>query len=153
MTGRLVGDTAGTMGAETTVQAGLGVQTSGAGSRWGDACWQLYDETGYFRLSDKTAASFAPLKRAYLDTGRRLEETPDVGCHVVWPREDGTLLAALSIPACDKNSNPSRPAPLPGCATLAPPRRFVDCSRGASRADLCIPLPHRPDPSLGRSPK
>ncbi|HEV8434004.1 MAG TPA: hypothetical protein VGR95_11375, partial [Thermoanaerobaculia bacterium] len=36
MTGRLSSDTAGTMGAETTVQAGIGVQTSGAGSRWGD---------------------------------------------------------------------------------------------------------------------
>jgi hypothetical protein len=36
MSGRLSTDTAGTMGAETTVQAGIGVQTSGAGSRWGD---------------------------------------------------------------------------------------------------------------------
>ncbi|MFL6583135.1 MAG: hypothetical protein ACJ8KU_01300 [Chthoniobacterales bacterium] len=36
MTGRLATDAAGTMGAETTVQAGLGVQTSGAGNRWGD---------------------------------------------------------------------------------------------------------------------
>ncbi|MFL6590979.1 MAG: hypothetical protein ACJ8M4_12495 [Chthoniobacterales bacterium] len=36
MTGRLATDVAGTMGAETTVQAGLGVQTAGAGNRWGD---------------------------------------------------------------------------------------------------------------------
>jgi len=36
MTGRLFTDAAGTMGAETTVQAGLGVQTAGAGNRWGD---------------------------------------------------------------------------------------------------------------------
>src|SRR3954447_16243016 len=41
MTGRLSGDTAGTMGAETTVQAGGGVQfstgaTGSAGNRWGD---------------------------------------------------------------------------------------------------------------------
>ncbi|HEV2806378.1 MAG TPA: hypothetical protein VGW57_15750 [Chthoniobacterales bacterium] len=36
MTGRLATDAAGTMGAETTVQAGLGVQTAGAGNRWGD---------------------------------------------------------------------------------------------------------------------
>jgi len=36
MTGRLATDAAGTMGAETTVQAGLGVQTTGAGNRWGD---------------------------------------------------------------------------------------------------------------------
>ncbi len=36
MTGRLGTDAAGTMGAETQVQAGLGVQTSGAGNRWGD---------------------------------------------------------------------------------------------------------------------
>src|SRR5436305_1692546 len=40
-TGRLTGDTAGTMGAETTVQAGAGVQfstgaTGSAGNRWGD---------------------------------------------------------------------------------------------------------------------
>src|SRR5437764_4686879 len=36
MTGRLATDGAGTMGSETTVQAGLGSQTAGAGNRWGD---------------------------------------------------------------------------------------------------------------------
>src|SRR5436189_274940 len=36
MTGRLGTDTINTMGAEATVQAGIGSQTSGAGSRWGD---------------------------------------------------------------------------------------------------------------------
>ena len=36
LTGRLASDAAGTMGAETEVQAGLGVQTTGAGNRWGD---------------------------------------------------------------------------------------------------------------------
>src|SRR4051812_31128506 len=36
LTGRLATDAAGTMGAEATVQAGLGFQTSGAGNRWGD---------------------------------------------------------------------------------------------------------------------
>jgi len=36
MTGRLGTDTINTMGAETTVMAGLGVQTTGAGNRWGD---------------------------------------------------------------------------------------------------------------------
>ena len=35
VTGRLAGDPAGTMGAETEMQAGLGVQV-GAGNRWGD---------------------------------------------------------------------------------------------------------------------
>jgi hypothetical protein len=35
LTGRLAGDPAGTMGAETEMQAGLGVQL-GAGNRWGD---------------------------------------------------------------------------------------------------------------------
>ncbi|MEA2489970.1 MAG: hypothetical protein QOH21_1762, partial [Acidobacteriota bacterium] len=36
MTGRLGTDTINTMGAETTVQAGVGSQTTGAGNRWGD---------------------------------------------------------------------------------------------------------------------
>jgi hypothetical protein len=36
MTGRLGTDTLNTMGAETTVTAGIGSQTSGAGNRWGD---------------------------------------------------------------------------------------------------------------------
>ncbi|MEO7918415.1 MAG: hypothetical protein ABIT01_03065, partial [Thermoanaerobaculia bacterium] len=36
MTGRLGTDAINTMGAETTVFAGLGVQTAGAGNRWGD---------------------------------------------------------------------------------------------------------------------
>jgi len=36
VTGRLVTDPAGTMGAETEMQAGLGVQVAPAGNRWGD---------------------------------------------------------------------------------------------------------------------
>jgi hypothetical protein len=36
ITGRLSTDTVGTMGAETQIQAGGGVQIAGAGSRWGD---------------------------------------------------------------------------------------------------------------------
>ncbi len=36
MTGRLGTDTINTMGAETTVTAGIGSQTAGAGNRWGD---------------------------------------------------------------------------------------------------------------------
>jgi hypothetical protein len=36
ITGRLAGDASGTMGAETTVQAGGGVQTADGGNRWGD---------------------------------------------------------------------------------------------------------------------
>jgi hypothetical protein len=36
ITGRLSTDTINTMGAEATVQAGVGSQTSGAGNRWGD---------------------------------------------------------------------------------------------------------------------
>src|SRR5437660_9083830 len=35
LTGRLAGDSAGTMGAETEMQAGIGVQLGG-GNRWGD---------------------------------------------------------------------------------------------------------------------
>src|SRR5204863_3988286 len=36
MTGRLGTDALNTMGAETTMTAGIGVQTTGAGNRWGD---------------------------------------------------------------------------------------------------------------------
>jgi hypothetical protein len=67
------------------------------GSGWSEACWELYDRTGYFALSDKAAACFAPRKQAYLRTSQQLQASPGAGCHVVWPRGDGTLQAALSV--------------------------------------------------------
>ena len=65
--------------------------------RWSEACWELYEKCGYFRLSDKTPAFFAPLKQAYLRTSQQLSETPDIGCHAVWPVSAKDLQAAGSV--------------------------------------------------------
>ena len=57
--------------------------------------WELYRESGYFRLSDKTNNAFAPLQRAFMSACRRLEAHPEVGAHFgLW--EMGRLEAAGS---------------------------------------------------------
>jgi hypothetical protein len=67
------------------------------GARWGEACWRLYEATGYFALSEKAPADFQPLKEAYLGSLRRLDDLPGIGCQAVWPAADGALTAAVSV--------------------------------------------------------
>lgn len=43
--------------------------------------WDLYAESGYFRLSDKEPPEFAPLHRAFARQRARLARHPEVGAH------------------------------------------------------------------------
>lgn len=66
------------------------------GQTWAEASWNLYDRSGYFRLSKKEPANFAHLRRAFAIASRRLDLAPEVGCQVTWPSERG-VEATLSL--------------------------------------------------------
>jgi hypothetical protein len=67
------------------------------GSRFGEETWDLYDRCGYFTLSGKSPADFAPLRQAFLSTSRQLDHAPHLGCHVVSAASTGGVRAALSV--------------------------------------------------------
>ncbi len=56
---------------------------------WSRGTWQLYERSGYFRLSGKTPAAFAKLGEEYHEAHERLEEHPRVGYRVVRPMPGG----------------------------------------------------------------
>jgi hypothetical protein len=60
-----------------------------AGSEWTDAVWELYEASGYFRLSGKKPHHFDRLRAPYTEMYQRLDEYPRVGYRVVWPSARG----------------------------------------------------------------
>lgn len=63
---------------------------------WAASLWELYDKSGYFQLSGKTAAHFSHLRRSFAVATRRLDTAPEVGCQVVWPSPE-RVEAGLSM--------------------------------------------------------
>lgn len=71
------------------------------GAAWSEDSWDLYEQSGYFRLSGKSAPHFALLKPSFATVSRKLDAAPWVGAQVVWPSERGiecsiSLLRAYS---------------------------------------------------------
>lgn len=58
--------------------------------------WDLYDASGYFRLSNTKPEDFAPLRSAFARSMAHLDAAPDLGCQVVYPSERG-IEASISI--------------------------------------------------------
>ncbi len=61
-----------------------------------DAIWNLFDDSGYFNLSDKGAPDFEPRKRDWLSASARLQHAPSIGVqvgHYEAGRVDGTMSA------------------------------------------------------------
>lgn len=63
---------------------------------WATSLWELYDKSGYFRLSGKTTAHFSRLRQPFAIATRRLDTAAEIGCQVVWPSPD-RVEAALSV--------------------------------------------------------
>src|SRR5690606_12649226 len=60
------------------------------------AIWNLFDDSGYFNLSDKGAPDFEPRKRDWLSASARLQHAPSIGVqvgHYEAGRVDGTMSA------------------------------------------------------------
>ncbi len=67
---------------------------SGAGHY--EAIWRLYQEAGYFNLSGKDPDHFAQLKACFFRNSECIDQTPDLGCTVVWPVQD-EVMATISM--------------------------------------------------------
>lgn len=58
--------------------------------------WDLYAKAGYLNLSGTTPEAFERVRDAFESTSTRLARTPELGCQIVWPSEDG-ILATTSM--------------------------------------------------------
>ncbi|HEX2571561.1 MAG TPA: hypothetical protein VH877_18515 [Polyangia bacterium] len=67
------------------------------GSGWTDAVWELYEASGYFRLSGKKPHHFDRLRPPYTEMYQRLDEYPRVGYRVVWPSARGVEGSASAL--------------------------------------------------------
>jgi predicted RecB family endonuclease len=69
------------------------------GGEWNEACWDLYENSGYFHLSGKEPEQFAALKRQWFDTQKCLAAKPRIGFRVVRFFDDGSpgVEASLSL--------------------------------------------------------
>lgn len=67
------------------------------GSGWTDAVWELYEASGYFRLSGKKPHHFDRLRSPYTEMYQRLDEYPRVGYRVVWPSARGVEGSASAL--------------------------------------------------------
>ena len=64
---------------------------------WNQGTWELYERSGYFRLSGKNPGDFARLRAEYHDAHERLEREPRLGYRVVRPlANEQSVEASLS---------------------------------------------------------
>ncbi len=65
------------------------------GATWSEHSWEVFDKSGYFKLSGKTPAHFNTLKKSFARVSRLLDAAPHIGCQAVWPSDRG-IEATLS---------------------------------------------------------
>lgn len=89
------------------------------GGTWSEDSWELFEKSGYFRLSGKSDAHFAPMKRPFADVSRRLETAHDVGMQIyrTSPRgvEGGISLLRLYTSSIFGYQIARRQDDVPGC--------------------------------------
>jgi hypothetical protein len=66
------------------------------GATWSEDSWDLYTQSGYFNLSNKSGPHFAALKAPFAAASRKLDAAPEVGCQVSWPSDRG-IEASISV--------------------------------------------------------
>jgi hypothetical protein len=67
------------------------------GGHWTHDMWELFQRSGYFELSNKSALDFAPLQAPFASASKRLGRAPEVGMQVVWPSSRGVEASASII--------------------------------------------------------
>lgn len=70
--------------------------TTGFGTGYHSAIWDLYRTAGYFNLSGKDPARFSRLEERFRQNAARIDAAPELGCLVVWPAGDKAL-ATISM--------------------------------------------------------
>lgn len=56
---------------------------------WSRRAWDLFDASGYFRLSGKRPDEFVDMKPAFEAVSDRIDGAPEVGCTAIWPSSRG----------------------------------------------------------------
>jgi hypothetical protein len=64
---------------------------------WNDAVWDVFEKSGYFRLSGKDPTKFEEFKREFYDTQNKLQGRPRLGFRVVRPMEGNKVEASISV--------------------------------------------------------
>lgn len=89
------------------------------GGTWSEDSWELFERSGYFRLSGKNDAHFAHMKRPFADVSRRLESAHDIGMQIyrTSPRgvEGGISLLRLYSSSIFGYQIARRQDDVPGC--------------------------------------
>ena len=67
-----------------------------SGHVWATSTWSLYEDSGYFHLSDKTPHAFSHLKSAFACASRRMDAAPELGSQISWPSIHG-VEATMSL--------------------------------------------------------
>lgn len=87
-----------------------------------DELWQLFDDSGYFKLAGKTPEQFSDLKKGFIDIGKRAAKVPRLICQAVWPSTRGVEASVSFLKAYQTSwmghqlaKRPGRPpAEVPG---------------------------------------
>ncbi|QRN97396.1 PilZ domain-containing protein [Archangium violaceum] len=61
---------------------------------WNQGTWELFERSGYFRLSGKSPADFERMQAEYREAHERLERNPRLGYRVVRPTPGGEAVEA-----------------------------------------------------------
>ncbi|WP_224240510.1 PilZ domain-containing protein [Hyalangium gracile] len=64
---------------------------------WNDAVWEVFENSGYFRLSGKNPTKFEEFKREFYETQNKLQGRPRLGFRVVKPMESNKVEASISV--------------------------------------------------------
>ncbi|MDC0711931.1 PilZ domain-containing protein [Stigmatella sp. ncwal1] len=64
---------------------------------WNDAVWDMYEKSGYFRLSGKDPTKFDAFKREFYETQNKLVGRPRLGFRIVKPLDGSKVEASISV--------------------------------------------------------
>ena len=64
---------------------------------WNDAVWDVFEKSGYFRLSGKEPVNFDEYKREFYETQNKLQGRTRLGFRVVKPMDGNKVEASISV--------------------------------------------------------
>jgi hypothetical protein len=89
------------------------------------ALWDLYERSGYFRLSGKSPAWFEARRDSFESAAQRLVHAPEMGCHAVWSSGEHAEAVVSALRIYSETFFPSQMAKSPGPEIAGVPRRTV----------------------------
>jgi len=80
--------------------------------------WELFEASGYFRLSDMRPEEFAPVRSDFGRATDRFQSAPELGCQVVYPSRRGVEASISIVKLYSGTYFPGQLARRPGDPTL-----------------------------------